>query len=254
MGVHPLSSLFFLRVHSWHFRLPFLTCQTQIKACWQHGKLSFHDKEALWYIIPPPLSRGRKDKEDFLWGYSSYLTQETLQSLFSSPGRSTLIENPVLDAEQLYLAPKKGLSGRKAESRTCYRGSWEASWYLWGRRNKPLMGMWSGRTWKETSTSFFFFSVCLALQGSTHLGLISLLFWTKMENPHSPFSSQLCWVSEHNLVRLENLLHLLPQCNRWLPVSLSDLTENWDGVSGQRWLWEGHPSEWVSAYAGQGGE
>lgn len=80
----------------------------------------------------------------------------------------------------------KGTSGRKAASRTCSGGSWETSWYLWGRRNKSLKGVWSERTWKLTMT--FFFLVCPGLQGSTHLGLIPLLFRSKMESLYLPLS------------------------------------------------------------------
>lgn len=148
------------------------------------GKLSFHNNEAPCHI--PPLQMVQREAGWGRFPVRILLLLNTWDSpesfLFFLP-LNTRVEPHALCRASFSWTVKETL-GRKAASRTCYGGSWEPSWYLWGKRNKSLKGVWSERTWKETIA--FFFHVCLGLQGSTHLALIPFLFWNKMESLYSP--------------------------------------------------------------------
>lgn len=153
--------------------------------------LSLHNNEAPCYIPPPQMVQREIGWRRFSVKILLLLnTWDSREPLFFFLPLNTHVESHAR-CRTSFPSTLKGTSGRKAASRTCYKGSWETSWYLWERRNKSLKGVWSERMWKVTMT--FFFLVCPGLQRSTHLGLISLLFQSKMESlclPLSPSSAK----------------------------------------------------------------
>lgn len=173
-GVYLLSSVSFLRVHSCHLHFLFLICQHKIESFDNTGKLSFHNNEAPCYIPPPQMVQREAGWGGFPVRILLLLnTWDSAESfLFFLPLNTHVEPHAICRASFSWIL--KETLGRKAASRTCYGGSWEPTWYLWGKRNKSLKGVWSERTWKETMA--FFFHVCLGLQGSTHLALIPFLF------------------------------------------------------------------------------